>query len=529
MANKEENKVSTVKISAFSDIPYNMVSNEIEGESKNIQAELTEIRQFYEIYKKGSEFTVEGTNGDYIAANLRYKMAASLINKEARFLFAETPDIIVDAKGDIGKVTQETKDMLTSYQDLIDTILTKNNFEDALLKAAKDCFIGKRVALLVNFNEETGVTVTFLPAVNFVYETKVNDKKTIEKFVAFEVVRSRSSLMDKRIFKKKYTLENGQVYLEEGMYDGRGALVEEITPKQTVLLTRIPAFVFINDGLTNDKQGESEIEILNDFESYYSKLSNGDMDAARKSMNPIRYTVDMDVASTKNLSTSPGSYWDLQSDQNLDNNHAQVGELKSSLEYSSSLKTTLDRIKTTAYEQVDMPNITLESMSGVVTSGKALKSIYWPLITRCKEKMKTWAPGLKYMVDIIIEGALAYPNCIEQYTDYQLSPVGYEVNVENNYPLPEDESEEKANDLAEVAAQTMSKKAYMKKWRGLTDDEAMEELEQMALERQILEDAAFEGETDSEDDIDEDVNTGEEVENIDNVVEDVADEEVVEQ
>ena len=38
-------------------------------------------------------------------------------------------------------------------------------------------------------------------------------------------------------------------------------------------------------------------------------------------------------------------------------------------------------------------------------------------------------------------------------------------------------------------AQTMSKKAYMVKWRGLTDDEALDELKQIALERQLLEDS----------------------------------------
>jgi len=37
----------------------------------------------------------------------------------------------------------------------------------------------------------------------------------------------------------------------------------------------------------------------------------------------------------------------------------------------------------------------------------------------------------------------------------------------------------------------MSRKAYMKKWRGLTDDEVKEELEQIALERQIIEDSSF--------------------------------------
>ena len=37
----------------------------------------------------------------------------------------------------------------------------------------------------------------------------------------------------------------------------------------------------------------------------------------------------------------------------------------------------------------------------------------------------------------------------------------------------------------------MSKKSYMKKWRGLTDQEVEEELFQIAFERQILDDSAF--------------------------------------
>ena len=70
------------------------------------------------MYKKGASFTVEGTNGDYVPAKLNYKMAASLINKEARFLFAEPPDITVEPKGDVGKmrflVTNQT--LLYSYR-----------------------------------------------------------------------------------------------------------------------------------------------------------------------------------------------------------------------------------------------------------------------------------------------------------------------------------------------------------------------------------------------------------------------------
>lgn len=491
-----ENMNQSEVMTAFSRIPYALLNQEVEGNTHDTLAEMTEICKYYKVYKKGMDFAVEGTNGDYVPATLKYKMAASLVNKEARFLFAESPDIIVEPKGDVGMVSSEAKDQITSWNDLLKSVLDGNLFEKALLQAAKDCFIGKRVAGLVNFNEEDGITITFLPATQFLFETRIGNDNVLTKFVCFIVVKDSTRLNSKRIFKKKYTLVNNVVYLEERMYDGAGreVSVDEFVPteEQPTKLEKIPAVVFINDGLTGDDKGESEIDLLQDYEQYYSKLANGDTDAERKTMNPTRYTVDMDQRSTKNLSSSAGAFWDLQSDQNLDTPKPLVGMLESSMNYSAALKTSLDRIKTAGYEQVDMPNITLETMVGNITSGKALKAIYWPLIVRCKEKMKMWGPKLRQLTEIIFEGALAYPNTITKYVDQPIVPVAHEVKVEQNTPLPEDELEERNMDLAEVAANTMSKKAYMKKWRGLTDDEVQEELEQIALERQIIDDSFIE-------------------------------------
>ena len=497
MAQSEEAKVieaanSTEVLTAFSRIPYALLNQEVGGNTQDVLAEMTEICKYYKVYKKGMDFTVEGSNGDYVPATLRYKMAASLINKEARFLFAESPDVTVDAKGDAGQVSKEAKDELTNWNDLLKSVLDANLFEKALLQAAKDCFIGKRVAGIVNFNEEDGVTITFLPATQFLFETRIGNDNILTKFVCFIVVKDSTALNNKRVFKKKYTLIDGVVHLEERMYDGAGREVSteefEPTEQQPTKLATIPAVVFLNDGLTGDSKGESEIDLLQDYEQYYSKLANGDIDAERKTMNPTRYAIDMDQRSTKGLSSSAGAFWDLQSDQNLDHPAPKVGMLESAMNYSDALKTSLDRIKTAGYEQVDMPNITLETMAGAITSGKALKAIYWPLIVRCKEKMKMWGPKLRQLAEIVFEGALAYPNTITKYIDTPLVPVAHEIHVEQNTPLPEDELEERNMDLAEVAAQTMSKKSYMKKWRGLTDDEAREELEQIALERQIIDD-----------------------------------------
>lgn len=481
---------STELLTAFNRIPYALINREVSGSTKDLLDELTQIAGYYKIYKRGAKFSVEGSNGDYVPATLRYKMAASLVDKEARFLFAAPPDITVEVKGDVDKVTDEVKDALVVMNTFIKSVMDANLFEDALLKAAKDCFIGKRVAGMVNFNEDDGVTISFLPSTQFVYETKVGNSNVLTKFVCYIIVRDSISQSDKLIFKKKYVLEeDGLVWLEEVMYDGAGKELEVVTEYQATKLDVIPARVFINDGLTGEEKGESEIEALKEYESYYSKMSNADLDAGRKSMNPTKYVVDMDPNSTKSLSTAAGALWDLGSDQNLDSPSPQVGLLEPTMNYSNALKTSLDRIQAMGYNQIDMPDISNESLKGMITSGKALKAIYWPLIVRCKEKMKTWGPQLRSLFDIMIKGAMLYPNCITKYVDGPLTPIDYIISVEQNTPLPEDETEEKNMDLSEVNAKTMSRKAYMRKWRGLTDYEADEELQQIATERQIIDDS----------------------------------------
>lgn len=492
----ENNKQNVTRFGVYNKIPYALINRELDGCTTEIFQEFREIMEYYKKYKKGVKFNAEGTGNHYVAAQLRYKKVATLINKEARFLFGVTPDIVVDADGDVGKITEDAKSALTTMQNLVDKVLSSNKFESILVKAAKDCFIAKRIALMCNFNEEYGVTLQFIPALNFVYETKFDNSEVLTKFVCFTIVKDRNNLSEKRIFKKKFTLEQVEdadgnttniCYLEEAMYDGTGRELEIITEYQPTLLDRIPVAIIINDGLTGETSGESEVEALQNYEEWYSKLSSADIDAERKGMNQIKYAIDMSSNSTKNLSTSPGSFWDLTSDQNLDKPAPAIGTLDNNMSYSGPLDTTLRRIRASMYEEVDVPDVTLENIQGIITSGKAMKCMYWPLIVRCQEKMKTWAPAIQYIIDVIIRGAMVYPNCIKKYMDDFVSPVDYEIEVVQNYPLPEDEQEEKQMDLAEVAQKTMSLKAYMKKWRKLTDHEVEEELQQMAYESSLLE------------------------------------------
>src|SRR5699024_2331838 len=139
------------------------------------------------------------------------------------------------------------------------------------------------------------------------------------KIVTFYTIKDSKSKVGQRVYKKKYWLheETDVCWLSEAIYDGTGTLLEEITPaRPTQFVRRIPAGVIINDGLTGDMDGSSEIEDLENSESWFSRISNGDIDSERCGMNPIRWARDMNPKTTKGLSIAPGAFWDLASDPN---------------------------------------------------------------------------------------------------------------------------------------------------------------------------------------------------------------------
>jgi len=155
-----------------------------------------------------------------------------------------------------------------------------------------------------------------------------------------------SQVIRERIFKKKYRMSEGMCLVSEAVYDGCGSLIREITPERDTGLGYIPASVIINDGLTGDMHGESDVEVIADYERWYSKLAAADMDAERQGMNPIRYTIDVSSESTENLSLAAGAFWDLSTDNvTRDNANGKVGILENNMSYSGALATTLDRLR----------------------------------------------------------------------------------------------------------------------------------------------------------------------------------------
>ena len=452
--------------------------------------DMNEILALYNIYEEGATFDQDNTSGDYVPAEHRFKIIRGLIDKEARFLFSQPPVITLeDMEGTVKDNSGKAVNRLEPNQNLIESVLKANNFDSKLVRAAKDCLVGRRIAIALDFSEK-GIDISFMPSLEFIYETDPRDVDIITKFIRFYSTVENDDKAQQRVYKKKWWLnENGFCMVHEGLYNGNGVMVEEVTPETETPFTFIPCWVIINGGLIGDPFGRSDVEEIIEDESWYSKLSSKDFDSLRKGTDQIVYTMDVNPKSTKNLSRAAGSYWDLSSDPTSDlaGRAGKVGVLDNSMAYSPALDTTLNRIRANMYAQLDIPDTTSEALTGVVTSGKTMKAIYWGLMVRCDEKLLDWIPALQGMVTCIIEGSRLYPEARAIYTDEE--PVeGYIVTIENSYPILEDESEEKGTDMAEVQTQVMSRKAYMKKWRGLSDEDVEDELKQIAFEQSLMKD-----------------------------------------
>ena len=476
---------STEACMALRGFPYFVLDREASGTSNLYRKEVLQIKQNYINYKKGTKFYAEGTAGDYVPSNIRFKIAKTLIDKEARFMFSQAPDVYIQT----ADTSEESKQQIQQYQKLIDGVFKKSHFSKLLLQSAKDCFIGKRVACLIDYSKEYRIQLHFYNSLQFYYETEYGSDR-LTKFVSFENVNQELGLTDQKFLVNRYEEKTDGVYMSSILYDGAGNEEEILIEEQRIQLDYIPVTIIINDGTLEEKRGVSEIEDLSAYESGYSRLANGDIDSERKGMNPIRYTVDMNRQTTENLSSGAGAYWDLLSEQNQNEVHPQVGTLAPSMNHTEPVKTTLNRLKATMYGELDMPDINSETMTGVITSGKTLTALYFPLRVRCDEKMITWKPSIEFIAQTIIDFAmLNKSDVIAYYVLTDLQETQYNIEVVENYALLEDEEEEKASDISEINANTRSRKSYIKKWRKSEfkiDEQIDEELLQIALENNMF-------------------------------------------
>ena len=448
--------------------------------------EMNDILRLYDIYEGRENFIDKTEEKDYTQTEKRTNLIKKLIKEESRFLFGKTPELYIQPKND----TEVDKDKAEEINLYLGKILKDNLFSEKLVKGARDCFIGKRAAIKLYANQDTKeIRIMFLPSLEFIYESDEENPNELKKIIFFYQTNKEVEKDKQRIWKQKYEMIDGRCILNEGIYNGNGILIEPINVDVDLQLSGIPCYVVINDGLSGDPFGESDVKELLDNQIQYNRLSSEDVDTLRKGMDRIIYGVDIDPEASEKFQLKPGAFWDVPTDPTAEGKQAALGTIPTDFNYGDKIENSLKRIKSDMYEMLNIPMLSNDELKGMMTSGKTMKALYWQLITRCEEKMMAWRPALEWLIRAILE-------ITEVYQIEKLPQLDYTVTVENNYPLQEDEDEEKTLDLQQVNAQAMSRKTFIKKWQGVTDDVADAEIKQIALEREMLEESYVSGMSD---------------------------------
>lgn len=445
---------------------------------------VTQINKWYDIYE-GKQLWETNTELDYEPTKKVTNYIKKLIDTKARFMFGKEPFFDVKAVNKDDKDSTVYADEAQEKEDLLIKILKANKFHSKLLKAKKDCSIGGRVAIKLWGHRDKGLKIIFSPAQEFFPIYNIDDVDVLEKVTFLYSLNNEDSPMEQRFKKQSWEMANGKCILNEGIYDGNGEIIEVIEVDKNTGLDFIPIIIIQNGGLTGETEGISDVQQLWDEQDTYNRLKSDDMDSLKFNMFPQRVATDTDENSLKNMTIAPGALVDLQTDiaQANQGRQAKLEITESHFSYSEKYIDTINRTKNDMFDLMDVPNVSLEQLKGLMTSGKSMRALYWGLINVTEEAGTEWDVALNEMIEFIFK-------MVEVYNLYGAKKVAaYETTLDiiRTYPIEEDTNEEKRMDLEEVIAEVRSKASYISKWN-INDDE-MEMLYQIQLEKQILEDS----------------------------------------
>lgn len=462
-------------------INYNeLLKVELQGVYGDFLEKVNRINRWYEIYDGNQKWSTN-TDLDYIPTKKVTNLIKKLIDTRARFMFGREPyfNIKPVAEG------EEAKKKAQEKEDLLYKILKENKFHSKLLKARKDCSIGGKIAIKLWARKDVGLKIIFSPAQEFFIQHNIDDVDQLEKAIFIYAMNDELEPQNQRIKKQVWGMINGYCILNETTHDGRGNVVSVEYENYNTGLDFIPVIIIQNGGLTGETEGKSDVERLWDNQDAYNRLTSDDIDALRFQMFGQDVVTDAAEESLKNIKIAPGAMIDLQTDlsQSSEGRQAKIERLESKFSYADKFQDTINRIKNDMFDIMEVPNVSLEQLKGLMQSGKSMKALYWGLISACEEDWTEWGPALEQMVDYIFRMVDIY----NLYGARKIARYETTLDIEHYYPIQEDENEQKRIDMEEVTAEVRSRQSYIKKWLEVEDIDA--ELEQIRKEKAMLQDS----------------------------------------
>ena len=491
--------------------------------------ELQEVKAYYEFYEgrpEQLEDDLENDTGqlwavkdrDYRPTREIRNLTKKLMKKQGRFMTSVQPTIVVKSVDGVDPTAVDDKRIA------IEKILDDGKFWNKFAKAFMDCTIGKRVLLaLVSEVDEQGKPVgdapikfRFYTMPEFLYEYDPNDcDKLIKVQIAYQDESTVGKLQnEQRWHKWIYEMRGETCWCTYMVVDGTNTIAYaevpnvmsssiageeqdeqqmqqvEIKQEWDTGLSCIPCKVIFNDGLTGDVRGHSDIKDLMDMQTDYNKTISDYRDSLRFAMFDQTVFTDIDTSTIQGVVIAPGAIMDVKTDQSIgfgsttgSTKQGKVEKIGSQFTFQAAADAYLERLKKDMYECMEQP---LPESLVNVASGKALRMLYDDLITRCEEKWQAWDEAIIWLIHLIeevVEKGNLYPEDPKVKTSMALNT---SIDLEHNYPIPDDEVETKTIAIKEVEANVRSKQSYIREYGSAEEadkefDEILDEMDRVNM------------------------------------------------
>lgn len=494
--------------------------------------ELDFIRKYYKFYEGRIEgrqdeddpdlivLEAEGqlwkvTRDKYEATRQVRNLTKKLINRQARFMFSTPPTLQFKPYGTETDPNAKllAKQKAEDKRALIDRIFEDTDFWPTTQTAFLDCTIGKRVLLLIDMDKtDTAQPLNFryFTAEQFTYAYDPIKPKRLKKVqIVYQDESTIGALSDNQIwYRITYEMRTNQtrfdiatgapiqdatcwcvyeelngnnVIIQDSVVTGydevQGTdITQNVERKRewNTELSEIPAYVVLNDPLTGETKGRSDVKDLMDMAMSYNRKCTDYNDALTYKLFEPLIVIDADQDDITDLKVTPNAVINIHTDpaalgEGSDGSgHIANVAAKATFNWQPAADAYLDRLKNDLYEFMDQP---LPSQVKDIPSAKAMRFLFYDLMGRCDTKWLTWEPCIKWVINFIIK-AIEDFNLYPDLKATELVNIDTNIIIQHNYPIPEDAEVTKATAISEVQANVMSHKEYISQFGNVEDEDA---------------------------------------------------------
>ena len=491
------------------------------AQNAKFKKELEEVQLYYEYFDGfditdlnsdyGQTWKIDEDKLDYIPTREIRNHLRQLVKKQSRFMMSQEPELIFNP------VIEGREKQAEQKRILFDSILRQSKFWSKAANALTDATVGKRVLMAVIGNEGEPVDVRFYPMPQFSYTV---DPKDTSRLLAVDIVYQdeRTRGMDKEAqlwhhyrYEMKagakesgitsaledveeecwltYALTDGesnQIYITEDgettIKESSAKLVEiednignKIQVPLAVLesaptgLSQIPARVILNEPLTNDVYGNSDVKDLITIADNMNRTISDLRDALRFRMFEQPVIIDGSTKSLQGMKIAPNAVVDLKTDTSASigagggSRQASVTSISSNFNFLPSVQYYLDEAKRSMYELMDQP---LPEKVQSAPSGIAMQFLFYDLMSRCDSKWVEWDSAIEWLVSMMEEILEKVSVSIEPLPE-NLKSAWQEITtltINHNYPLPADEQAKRQTAMQEVQTSVRSHQSYIEEF-----------------------------------------------------------------